>query len=57
MATSDPTSHDYQITTAQDASVLNQFKPPNTFYLVALYIKQKGKELELEEKQHYKAYC
>ena len=57
IATSDPSSHDYQITTPQDASVLNQFKPPNTFYLVALYIKQTGKELELEEKQYYKSYC
>ena len=56
MATSDPTSHDYQITTPHDASILNHFKPPNTFYLVVLYIKQRGKELELEEKQHYKAY-
>ena len=46
MATSDPTSHDYQITTPRDASVLNHFKPPNTFYLVVLYIKQKVKELE-----------
>ena len=57
MATSDPTSQDYQIMTPHDASVLNQCKPPNTFYLVVLCIKKKGKELELEEKQHYKAYC
>ena len=56
MVTSDLTSHDYQITTPPDASVLNQFKQLNTFYLVVLCIKRKGKELELGEKQHYKAY-
>ena len=57
MVTSDPTSYDYQITTLQDANVLNHSKPPNTFYLDVLYTERKGKELELREKQHFKAYC
>ena len=57
MATSNPTTHDYQIMTPQDASVLTHIQSSNTFYLVVLYIKRKGKELELEKKHYYKAYC
>ena len=57
MVTSDPNSYDYPNMTPQDANVQNQFKPPNTFYLVVHYIGRKGKELEFKEKQQYKAYC
>ena len=56
-ATSDPTLYDYPIMTLQDANVQNQFKLPNTFYLVVQFIGRKEKELELQEKQQCKAYC
>ena len=57
MATFHPTLYDYPITTLQDANALNQFKQPNTFYLVVHYIGRIGKELEFQDKQQYKAYC
>ena len=44
-------------TTLPDANVLNQYKPPNTFYWVAQPIATKGKELGLEVTKHYRASC
>jgi hypothetical protein len=49
MATSSPISHDYPNTTQPGASVLNQFRQSNTFYLAALSTERKGKELESRE--------
>ena len=57
MATSDPTLYDYPIMTLQDANVQNQFRLPNTFFLVVHYIGSKEKELEFQEKQQCKGYC